>query len=261
MRFTQSSLLPSHNASTHIYAPSSGNISITLRDSFLLGGSFLAAGSGVTLSMNNCFAERAVCLMQGPSVSLYNNTFHYGLTLIMASGCQSVTVKDNFFESETLTTTGTIMAANNGYRAGLSVISGESSPKTGLVSDFQIGPMANHFGYLGNFYYPVSGGGTSLANLVNNGSRLASAAGLYQHTTRADQTKDSSWVDIGFHYVALNGSDQAFDNDGDTVADCLEDRNGNGAYDSSSGESDWNTYNSPNGLTGSPGMQVFTPLK
>jgi len=51
------------------------------------------------------------------------------------------------------------------------------------------------------------------------------------------------------------------DTDGDTFADYFEDRNGNGVFDAAAGETDLNTYNSPNGLTGSPGMQVFTPLK
>ncbi len=260
LRFTQSSLLPSNNGSTHIHAPSSGNISISLQDGFFHSGAMLASGSGVTLGVNNCWTERVLCSLQGPTLSLYNNTFHNGTILLTAGSGQSLTVKDNFFDCDTLSASGMITAANNGYRSGLTAISGESSPKTGLVPDYQAGPMANHLGRLGNYYYPASGGSTSLFNLVNAGSRTASAAGLYHYTTRTDQTKDSSTVDIGFHYIALNGSNQPMDNDQDTFPDYLEDRNGNGVFDSGS-ETDWNTYNSPNGLTGNPGMQVFTPLK
>ena len=49
------------------------------------------------------------------------------------------------------------------------------------------------------------------------------------------------------------------DYDGDGLPDYFEDRNGNGAYDSSSGETDWQTSNS--GINGAAGLQVFTPLK
>jgi len=70
-------------------------------------------------------------------------------------------------------------------------------------------------GTLGNYYLPTSGGNLSL--LINAGSRTASAAGLYHYTTRTDQTKDSSTVDIGFHYIALNGNGQPNDYDLDGI--------------------------------------------
>jgi hypothetical protein len=144
-------------------------------------------------------------------------------------------------ESDTLSVSGagTITAANNGYRSGLSAISGDSSPKTGLVADYQVGPMANHFGYLGTFYYPTSGSSTSLTNLVNAGSRTASAASLYHYTTRVDQTKDSSTVDIGFHYIALDGNDDPNDSDSDGLPDYFEDRNGNGSSTPDNNETAW----------------------
>jgi hypothetical protein len=67
-------------------------------------------------------------------------------------------------------------------------------------------------------------------------------------------------VDIGYHYVAWDlASNKAIDTDGDGVPDYLEDANGNGSTDS--GETDWQTYNSQNGLSGASGLQVFTPLK
>jgi hypothetical protein len=49
------------------------------------------------------------------------------------------------------------------------------------------------------------------------------------------------------------------DTDGDGMADYIEDRNGNGAYDMCAGESNWQTYNT--GLSGGSVLQVFTPLK
>src|SRR2546425_3362545 len=47
-------------------------------------------------------------------------------------------------------------------------------------SDYQTGP-------LGSFYYPTTGSSTSLTNLFNVGSRLASAAGLYHFTVRSEE--------------------------------------------------------------------------
>lgn len=52
---------------------------------------------------------------------------------------------------------------------------------------------------------------------------------------------------------------QPADADGDSIPDVMEDINGNGVFDP--GEKDWETYNSPNGLTAADGLQVFTPLK
>jgi hypothetical protein len=49
------------------------------------------------------------------------------------------------------------------------------------------------------------------------------------------------------------------DTDGDGFADYLEDRNGNGTYDSGAGETDW--QNSNGGAGGASGLVVFTPLK
>jgi hypothetical protein len=90
------------------------------------------------------------------------------------------------------------------------------------VADYQSGP-------LGRFYYPATGGSSSLTNLINTGSRLASAAGLYHFTTTTNQVKEAtSQVDIGHHYVALDVTGLPVDTDGDGIPDYLEDRNGNG---------------------------------
>ena len=53
------------------------------------------------------------------------------------------------------------------------------------------------------------------------------------------------------------------DADGDGIPDYLEDRNGNGVYNSGAtgGERDWQTYNSLLGIGAGPGLKVFTPLK
>ena len=128
--------------------------------------------------------------------------------------------------------------SNNGYRAGLTVMPGDLSTTTNLVMEFESGPMTNHLGYLGSFYYPTNGTSNSLTNLINTGSRLASAAGLFHYLTTTNQVREgSSTVDIGFHYVALDEAGQPVDSDGDGIPDYLEDANGNGSVDD--GETDW----------------------
>ena len=44
---------------------------------------------------------------------------------------------------------------------------------------------------------------------------------------------------IGFHYIAVDGDNNALDTDGDGISDYLEDANGNGVVDT--GETDWNS--------------------
>jgi len=162
---------------------------------------------------------------------LYDNLFHGGsVTFATANNTTAWTAKDNLFDCDSVTKTGnaTVTFSNNGYRSGLISLGG-SNNKTGLVPDYQIGP-------LGNFYYPTSG--TNLFTLIDAGSRNATNAGLYHFTVRVDQTKEtSSIVDIGYHYVALDGNSQPLDSDLDGFPDYLEDRNGNGTVNS--GETDW----------------------
>ncbi len=109
--------------------------------------------------------------------------------------------------------------------------------------------------WLGSYYLPTN------SSLINTGGVTADLIGLYHFTTQTNQQKEmSSTVDIGFHFVAINPSTGLpYDADGDGIPDYLEDANGNGVFDS--GETDWTTYNSPNGLAAGSGLQVFTPLK
>jgi hypothetical protein len=65
-------------------------------------------------------------------------------------------------------------------------------------------------------------------------------------------------VDLGFHYIALS-SGVPYDTDGDSIPDHVEDANGNGTYDPGAGETDWQSSN--NGVPGTGGLIVFTPLQ
>jgi hypothetical protein len=83
---------------------------------------------------------------------------------------------------------------------------------------------------------------------------------LYHYTCTTDQVREgSSTVDIGFHFAATDTYGNPFDDDGDGVPSVTEDRNGNG--NAADDPTSWLIYNSPNGLTGATGLQVFTPLK
>jgi hypothetical protein len=86
--------------------------------------------------------------------------------------------------------------------------------------------------WLGNFYLPTA------SPLINVGSTTADQVGLYHYTTQTNQTKEAnSVVDIGYHYVALDGSGNPIDSNGDGIPDYLADVNGNGYGDT--GETNW----------------------
>jgi hypothetical protein len=88
-------------------------------------------------------------------------------------------------------------------------------------------------GSLGRFYLPYN------SSLIDAGHTTADLVGLYHFTTQnsANDPETNSVVDIGYHYVALDGNGNPIDTDGDGTPDYLEDANGNGLVDS--GETDW----------------------
>jgi hypothetical protein len=101
--------------------------------------------------------------------------------------------------------------------------------------------------------------------LINAGSCTANIAGLYQFTVITNMVngleikETNSIVDLGYHYVAVNSNGIPISTPGDGIPDYLADANGNGIVDP--GEISWTNYYSPNGLTLSSGLMVFTPLK
>lgn len=75
----------------------------------------------------------------------------------------------------------------------------------------------------GNFYLPAS------SPLLNAGSQLASAAGLYHYTTQTNQVRETnSTVDIGYHTVALAPDGLSWSTYWNGMADYLADTNGDG---------------------------------
>jgi len=100
-------------------------------------------------------------------------------------------------------------------------------------------------GPLGEFYYPASGGSTSLTDLVDAGSRDADEAGLYHYTTtHAFGKEEDSPVDIGFHYAAVEYYTAS--EPPDVLAHWkLDDGTGSTAVDSSGNGHDGTLYNGP----------------
>lgn len=190
----------------------------------------------------NCRVEAYKHYNGQPTVSIRNCLFSGGIVILyhylVDSSVPPWTLTDNVFLGVNLsaysTSTDRLYAGWNGY-SGSSIFFGGISNKVSLQSDWVSGP-------LGRWYYPTTGGSTSLASLVNLGSQTALNAGLYHYTTRADQTREgASWLDIGFHYPAATGTALA-DTDGDGLPDLVEDGDFNGAVGSN--ETDWNNADS-----------------
>jgi hypothetical protein len=208
--------------------------------------------SAVTAGFTNNIIERCKLTIGHTSTStntpfsvyFYNNLFlgdpnsatpgtPPALSLIYDSGTSNPgwQVHDNLFDKATQTLTGNLTASvspsNDGFTTGTTHGIVGASDQTGVAVTYQVGP-------LGNYYLP-----TTATQLINQGSRSASAAGLYHYTVRVDQAKEATAaaVSIGYHYVALNASGQPVDTDTDLLPDYVEDRNGNGTKDTT--ETDW----------------------
>ncbi|MBI3418206.1 MAG: hypothetical protein HY043_23190, partial [Verrucomicrobia bacterium] len=264
-RFTEISLNAEENSKRHFVLNAGRQPNVLAftdcqwRNVYTDWGAVDSATRSITLT-NNLLEYCQLNLTQNGSsllpitVNSYNNTFHAGTVAFAYSTNANVwTIKDNLFEGITMYLgSQTTANSNNGYTTNVTVLAGGTNNKTNLVADYQTGS-------LGSYYFPTNGGSTSFVNLLNTGSRAASAAGLYHYTTTTNNVKEtSSTVDIGFHYVAVNSSGLPFDTDGDGIPDYYEDRNGNGTYDSAT-ETDWQTSNSGNGASGA--LTVFTPLQ
>jgi hypothetical protein len=189
---------------------------LTVRDCEFGRGVFYissSADTGTNTVFNNLFRSTAVTFVYGVN-SIRNNLFHGCPTLDIGNYGNNVwPVQDNMFYGCTpaVRFTDVVTMDHN---------------LTNSTFAFTNGPLGA--------YYHVS------TNSLNAGSRLASGAGLYHYTTQTSQGKEAgSQVDIGYHYVAVNGSGQPIDSDGDGLADYWEDSNGNGVYDSATDLANW----------------------
>lgn len=224
--------------------------SLLLRDcTFNSGGFYLDGPTNSSLTLNNNLFERVfISAQNAPQIAAYNNLVRFGLITTWNTGTNNWTFKDNAFDSTVIDDIGNALTtANNAY---IGMGTNRFYPTNGFDKVLTAFTYTNST--LGSFYQVST-------NLYDMGSRNATNAGLYHYTVKTSQVKETnSVVDIGFHYVAVTNG-VPFDTDGDGYPDYSEDRNGNGTYDSGSGEIDWQTSNS--GISGAAGLQVFTPLK
>jgi hypothetical protein len=222
-------------------------------------GITLYGNQGRTLGWTNNLINRcqvALSLQQPAWVNLYNNLFLNGSMRLTTDVLHSDRwrVSDNIFDHMALSLGGddVFNITHNGFVA-TAPFSGTEGPSYDYASGYLSGP-------LGDYYQP------STSTLFNMGSRIAAAAGLYHFTTRTNQLKEGLdgsqpnpyHVDIGLHYVALNGSNLPFDFDSDGWPDYLEDIDGDGVAND---KTSWQNYDSPNGASGQTGLILFTPLE
>jgi len=252
-RFTDFSM-PA-NGNDHLYAGAT-NLTFTVQDCQFHGGQFTSVQPDVTL-LNNLFDRVLFKLYANvhPFTALVRNaTFAGGSVTVSNVAGGTWTMTDNLFDTTNLLHRGVITHNYNGYLTNAVRLTNNAANDVLLT----LTNIAYETGWLGRFYLPTNL--TSHSVLFNSGSQYATNAGLYHFTSVTNQTRElATTVDIGFHYVAVSGSGQPLDGDGDGLEDYFEDTNGNGSPDT--GETSWTTYSSLNGLTGTPGLQVFTPLK
>jgi hypothetical protein len=201
-------------------------------------------------------------------MNLQNNLFHDGRTAVASFGTNSA--YNNLFFGSTNDSaqfqklgTNSLTIKDNAFDIGTAYLDGDDSTNaflntTVVTSTIQTGDIVTNLswvaGVLGNYYQATN------SPLINKGSRTADLAALYHYAVTTNGVKETnSIVDMGYHYVAADINGNPLDTDGDGILDYIEDANGDGnaANDATS----WQSYNSPNSLSGTATIQVFTPLK
>ena len=252
-RFTDWSL-PAHAQGCYHFSTWGVTVLDAFTDCQFHGGSFKINAPGFAIT--NCLFERVETTITDDNVPpllpvVRNCLFLGGAAHLTHNNSDTWLFRDNAFDQTAITQEGEVIDVDGAYNAYNTTNRLQPTSLTDvLVTNFNW-----QASWLGNYYLPGN------SSLINTGSVTnAGVVGLYQYTTQAGQAKETnSVVDIGFHYVAVDANGSPVDTDADGIPDYLEDRNGNGVADS--GESDWQLYNSPNGLNGSRPFQVFTPLR
>ena len=218
---------------------------------------------------NNLFEWTTVAMNQNASINgtqpftltMRNNTFKAG-TLASAmvsfskqSAVTTWTVKANLFDSVVSGSVGsgvTIANTHNAYRSGATQLPGAANSKVITTFNYLVGPF-------GSYYYGIPSSAGTLNDLDGAGDVSPASAGLKHHTVNGTtRAKDvNSLVAIGMHYVAMDPSSVVFDGDQDGMPDYLEDANGNGTTDS--GETNWQSYTSANGLSSPVAIVPWRP--
>lgn len=188
------------------------------------GGTFWILAPSIAIT--NCLFERVNASIDDsysmPLSPVVANCLFYGGQLTVTHWESDDWVfRDNLFDQVQINQDGDFANAYSGYTPGTTRLSPTNANDVVASITYETGP-------LGNYYLPTN------SSLINTGSAAANLVGLYHYTTQTNQLKETtSLVDIGYHYVAVNGSGVAADSDGDGFSDYLEDADGNGTYDAS----------------------------
>lgn len=233
-RFTRCSML--NNDTWNHFRDDWGYLNVRATDCEFYGNS--VGGYVMSLYFTNCLFFRnniAQIAGDGPcSVVLRNCTLVGGALQFSPYSPSYYLVKDCAFDGMSI--------AISGYAANASYATYDYNSYTNASNPFPLGGSHNvpvtNFNWqssgLGGFYLPTN------SPLINTGSVSAASLALYHYTTQTNQIKEtSSAVDIGYHYVAVNGGGYPLDSDGDLLPDYLEDFTGDGAYGAGD-YSDWN---------------------
>lgn len=231
----------------HFYVPWANMPTVVFRDCQILGGNFYS--DLPAFAFTNCLFERVSLYLVGASGEYHNNLF-YGGSFTFDGWSQPHIFTDNLFDQTTLSQNNSVTHSHNGYST-----TNRLTPTN--ITDVLWTSLAYQTGLSGRYYLPTN------APLINVGSVTnAGLVGLYHFTTATNQVAETNSVlDISVHFAAATGSLQVLDTDGDGLLNVAEDSNGNGAFESGLGETDWQNYNSIYGIGPGPGLVVFTPLK
>lgn len=270
LRFTESNVQSAggYHTFANIFTPPGWNFTnLEIKDSWIFGGFLsLYETNTATLAFTNSILEGVyhdvwpVYVETENSLAPKSYVYNSLLRLVEGEWLHATTnvvtwkVFDNLLDKSTnyLNSSPYLVHSNNAFYFSTNFY--QVYPIT--AQEKVLGSLTYETGPLGAYYQPTN------SPLINTGSvQNAGLAGLWHFTTLTNQVKETnSWLDIGFHYVAVNPSTGLpLDVDGDGLPDYFEDRNGNGQIDS--GESDWTTYNSLFDVQGSTGLVVFTPIK
>jgi hypothetical protein len=208
--------------------------SLDVRDCFFAGGGVnidVTAATNVVLRNNIFDSEGILILDEGIAtcgLEFGNNLVRHGSFEIDAYG-NTWTVRDSVFDNTTANDGGdpACTRSHNGF------INTDSSAISG-TGDVTLTNFTWQAGPLGPYYQPTN------SAFIDHGSVSdAGTLGLYHYTTLTNQVKEgNSTLDIGFHYVPVDGNGNPLDTNGDGIPDVFEDVNGNGLVDN--GELGWN---------------------
>ena len=189
-----------------------------------------------TVNFTNCLIGRVDAYLEYDNndvASFCNNLVYGGNFYYYPWTVTNSVVRDNLFDNVNIDSwfggdDGTLfVGGHNAYVTNCTrlIIAKPGDITLPASPAYQAGP-------LGYYYLPAD------SPLINAGSTNADQIGLFHYTTQTNQTKETnSIVDIGYHYVAVDGNGNSMDLNGNGIPDYLEDANGNGLVDN--GEANW----------------------